>query len=51
MDLDFIAGLINSDYSLLLSLERSKPSKTGYRRKLILDITNKDKTILLLFFF
>ena len=48
MNLDFIAGLIDSDGSLLLSLERSKLSKTGYRRKLILDITNKDKTILLL---
>ena len=48
MDLDFIAGLIDSDGSLLLSLERSKKSKTGYRRKLILDITNKDKTVLLL---
>ena len=48
MNLDFIAGLIDSDGSLLLSLERSKLSKTGYRRKFILDITNKDKTILLL---
>lgn len=48
MNLDFIAGLIDSDGSLLLSLERSKQSKTGYRRKLILDITNKDKTVLLL---
>lgn len=48
MDLDFIAGLIDSDGSLLLSLEKSKKSKTGYRRKLILDITNKDKSVLLL---
>ena len=48
MDLYFIAGLIDSDGSLLLSLERSKQSKTGYRRKLIVDITNKDQTVLLL---
>jgi LAGLIDADG endonuclease len=49
MNLDFIAGLIDADGSLGLSFEFIKNKKTNilqYRRKLVLDITNKDKAVL-----
>lgn len=49
MNLDFIAGLIDADGSLGLSLECIKNKETNtvqYRRKLVLDITNKDKAVL-----
>ena len=49
MNLNFIAGLIDADGSLGLSFEFIKNKKTNilqYRRKLVLDITNKDKAFL-----
>lgn len=46
MDLDFIAGLIDADGSLLLSLDRCPKNRLGYRTKLVLDITNTDASLL-----
>lgn len=46
MDLDFIAGLIDADGSLLLSLEKRPENKLGYTRKLVLDVTNTDACLL-----
>lgn len=46
MDLDFIAGLIDADGSLSMTLERAPESRFGYRRKLVFTITNKDKAVL-----
>lgn len=46
MDLDFIAGLIDADGSLLLSLDKCSENRLGYRPKLVLDITNTDASLL-----
>ncbi len=46
MDLDFIAGLIDADGSLLLSLDKCPENRLGYTRKLVLDITNTDAPLL-----
>jgi hypothetical protein len=46
LDLDFIAGFIDADGSLLLGLEKSPTSNTKYTPKLILDITNSDRLVL-----
>lgn len=46
MDLDFIAGLIDADGSLLLSLDKCRENKLGYKRKVGLDITNTDASLL-----
>lgn len=47
MDLDFIAGLIDADGNLSVSLEKNFELKFKYKRKLVFDITNKDKEVLL----
>lgn len=46
MDLDFIAGLIDADGSLLLSFDKCSENRLGYRPKLMLDITNTDASLL-----
>nr|APX43169.1 putative LAGLIDADG homing endonuclease [Pseudococcomyxa simplex] len=46
MDLDFLAGLIDADGSLLLSLDKCSENRLGYRPKLVLDITNTDTSLL-----
>ena len=46
MNLDFIAGLIDADGSLLLSLDKCSKNKLGYRTKLVLDISNTDTSLL-----
>lgn len=46
MDLDFIAGLIDADGSLLLSLEKCSKNRLRYRPKLVLDISNTDASLL-----
>lgn len=49
MNLDFIAGLIDADGSLGLTIQTTQSKVTGslqYRRMLVLDITSKDKTVL-----
>ena len=43
MDLDFIAGFIDADGSLSMTLERAPENRFGYKRKLVFTITNKDK--------
>lgn len=46
MDLDFIAGFIDADGSLSMTLKRAPENRFGYRRKLVFTITNKDKAVL-----
>lgn len=46
MDLDFIAGFIDADGSLSMTLERAPENRFGYRRKVVFTITNKDKAVL-----
>ena len=46
MDLDFIAGLIDADGSLLLSLDKCSENRLRYRPKLVLDISNTDASLL-----
>ena len=46
LNLDFIAGLIDADGSLQLGMGRKTGYKLRYNPEVILDITNKDLTIL-----
>ena len=46
MDLDLVAGFIDADGSLSMTLERAPENRFGYRRKLVFTITNKDKAVL-----
>ena len=46
MDLDLIAGFTDVHGNMSITLKRAPENKFGYRRKLVLTITNEDKTVL-----